>query len=226
MGVLGIIFCLLATAAALVEVRLHLQERNNGAMEETFQQVGPTTICTIPAIQARKHTRPSCTPNTQVSDPHHERYGQFLSLDQIRDMVGVTEADFTSVRAWLTQQGARNISLSAARTHATAFMPRSTALSLEAANYHHGGPSAVKYAWVVASAATVQRVAAASIAKPLNRWEHLRAAMRNRDDVKLGDSDPNGLKDVMGIPTGVIAKSGNNSQVSSLTSAITRRLSD
>jgi hypothetical protein len=173
-----------------VNVRVALRERNLDQLQQFFHE---------------------------VSNPSHPKYAKYLSLDQLRDLVGVSDAEYSAAAQWLISQGATDLQLSAARTHVTATMPYDRAAQLERATYSHGGPAEVQYMWLVPSDEVVERTRSAAVigstneAAPLNRMAHLRAAMKSRS--ASGDAEPGTIKKAMGMPESVLAKSSNNSQM-------------
>ena len=143
----------------------------------------------------------------EVSDPRHPNYARYLTLSTMRDMIGVTAEDWGSAKSWLAANNATAITLSPARTHASCAMPAGRAIELEAAAYGHGGPTVVQFLWLAPFAAVQRQNSSVSA---LSRTQFLRKAMKG---VRLGDSDPNSLKQAMGMPTSVLAKAANNTQM-------------
>lgn len=153
----------------------------------------------------------------QVSDSKHSAYGNFLSLQAMTDLIGVTSAELKQAKQWLQDQGAENVTLSAGRTHLSAWLPKEEAYKLHAAGYNHAGPAVIRYGWALGPAqpsTTSSQPSTADGTRPLSRKEYLaQAAKQLRNTGQVGESDPNGLKVAMGVPTIVIAKSPANSQM-------------
>lgn len=72
---------------------------------------------------------------TEISDPAHERYGQHLSFDEIKDMITPSKDTSSLVREWLNEHGIHNIGEAPAKDWLSIVVPIEKAEELLQTSY-------------------------------------------------------------------------------------------
>lgn len=173
-----------SVAAEFLDFQVHLQERNIDELERVL---------------------------IRVSDPTHSDYGNYLSLEQLRDLIGIAPKEYELASDWLTSQlNATNIQLSAARTHISCRVSESSAKKLQTDEIEY--PAVIRNMWVSSPSA----VKGNRTGRTRKQFLHEAMLKKKGRSMKASDedTDPNSQKVAIGMPVSVVGKGNvNNTQM-------------